>query len=112
MFVMKMEENFFEQVKSGKKVYEVRIYDESMRKIVVGDTVIFKKLPNLIDGVVAKVVDIKRFDTFEQMAQTLSLESLGFEKKNATQVARILRSMYTKEDEKNYGVIAFKIEKV
>ena len=112
MFVMKIQEDFFEQIKSGKKVYEVRIYDESMHKIVVGDTIIFKKLPNLIDGVVAKVTDVKRFDTFEQMAQILSLSSVGFEKKNASQVARFYRSLYSKEDEKNYGVIAFKIEKV
>lgn len=112
MFVMKIQEDFFEQVKSGKKVYEVRVYDEDMQKIVIGDTIIFKKMPNLIDGVVTKVVDVKKFDTFEQMAQTLSLSSVGFDKKNASQVSRFYRSLYSKEDEKKYGVIAIKIEKI
>lgn len=109
---MKIQEDFFEQVKSGKKVYEVRVYDEDMQKIVIGDTIIFKKMPNLIDGVVTKVVDVKKFDTFEQMAQTLSLSSVGFDKKNASQVSRFYRSLYSKEDEKKYGVIAIKIEKI
>lgn len=112
MFVMKIQEDFFEQVKSGKKVYEVRVYDEDMQKIVIGDTIIFKKMPNLIDGVVTKVVDVKKFDTFEQMAQTLSLSSVGLDKKNASQVSRFYRSLYSKEDEKKYGVIAIKIEKI
>ncbi|MBE5736026.1 MAG: ASCH domain-containing protein [Clostridiales bacterium] len=110
MFIMKMQGEFFDQVKSGKKIYEVRLYDEKRQKIGIGDTIIFKKQPELIDGVVTKVVDVKRFDTFEQMAQTLSLSSVGFDNKNAGQVARFYRSIYSREDEKKYGVIAFKIE--
>ena len=110
MYIMKLKEEFFDKVKAGTKVYEVRLYDEKRQKICVGDTIIFKKMPNLIDGVVTKVVDVKKFETFEQMAQTLSIESLGFEKKNAGQVARFYRSIYGKEDEKKYGVVVFKLE--
>jgi ASC-1-like (ASCH) protein len=109
---MKMKEEFFDKVKSGQKIYEVRLYDEKRQKICIGDTIIFKKMPDLIDGVVTKVVDVKRFENFEQMAQTLSIASLGFEKKNATQVSRFYRTIYGKEDEKKYGVVVFKLELV
>ena len=112
MYIMKLKEEFFDQVKSGKKIYEVRLYDEKRQKICVGDTIIFKKMPDLIDGVVTRVVDVKRFETFEQMAQTLSLSSVGFDKKNAAQVSRFYRSIYGKEDEKKYGVVVFKLELV
>jgi hypothetical protein len=54
----------------------------------------------------------KRFETFEQMAQTLSLSSVGFDNKNAGQVARFYRSIYSREDEKKFGVVAFKMELV
>lgn len=110
MYIMKLREEFFDQVKSGKKTYEVRLYDEKRKKICIGDTIIFKKMPNLIDGVVTKVVDVMKFETFEQMAQTLSLTSVGFENKNASQVSRFYRSIYGKEDEKKYGVVVFKLE--
>lgn len=112
MYIMKMKEEFFDKVKSGQKIYEVRLYDEKRQKICKGDTIIFKKMPDLIDGVVTKVVDVKRFENFEQMAQTLSIASLGFEKKNATQVSRFYRTIYGKEDEKKYGVVVFKLELV
>ena len=110
MFIMKLDAQFFDQVKSGKKIYEVRLYDEKRQKIGIGDNIIFKKQPELIDGVVVRVVDVKRFDTFEQMAMTLSLSSIGFDNKNASQVARVYRSFYSKEEEKKYGVVAFNIE--
>lgn len=112
MYIMKLKEEFFDQVKAGTKIYEVRLYDEKRQKICIGDTIIFKKMPNLIDGVVTKVVDVKRFESFEQMAQTLSLSSVGFDKKNSAQVSRFYRSIYGREDEKKYGVVAFKLELV
>lgn len=112
MFIMKLKPEFFEQVKSGKKIYEVRLHDEKRQKIGIGDNIIFKKEPELIDGVIVKVVDVKRFDSFEQMAMTLSLSSVGFDNRNAQQVARFYRTIYTREEEKKYGVVAFKLELV
>lgn len=112
MFIMKLKPEFFDQVKSGKKIYEIRLHDEKRQKIGVGDNIIFKKEPELLDGVIVRVVDVKRFNSFEDMARTLSLSSIGFDNKNATQVARFYRTIYSKEDEKNYGVVAFKMELV
>ena len=110
---MKLDPEHFDNVKSGSKTYEVRLFDEKRQKVKVGDNIIFKKQPELLDGVIVKVEDIKRFDTFEQMAQTLSIESIGFKGKNATQVAKyFLSKIYNKDDEKKYGVVAFKIELV
>ena len=88
MFIMKLRPEFFEQIRSGKRIYEIRLNDEKRQKIMAGDTIIFKKEPELLDGVIVKVVDVKRFESFEQMAQTLSLASIGFEGKNAGYVAR------------------------
>lgn len=110
MFIMKLDAEFFDKVKSGKKTYEIRLYDDKRQKISVGDTIIFKKQPELIDGVVVRVVDMKRFESFEQMAMTLSLDAVGFENKNAKQVARFYHTIYDKQDEKKYGVVALKIE--
>ena len=112
MYIMKLKEEFFDQMREGKKIYEPRLYDEKRQKICIGDTIIFKKMPNLIDGVVTKVIDVMRFESFEQMAQTLSLTGLGFEKKNSAQVSRFYRSIYGKEDEKKFGVVVFKLEKL
>ena len=112
MFVMKLSGEHFDRLKTGKKIYEVRLYDETRRKICIGDNIIFKREPDMLEGVIAKVVDVKKFDTFEQMASILSIESIGFEGKNASQVSRHYLKLYSKADEKNYGVVAFKLELV
>ena len=43
MFIMKLNSEMFDKVKSGKKTYEVRLLDEKRQKIGVGDTIIFKR---------------------------------------------------------------------
>ena len=112
MFIMKLNAEMFEKFKYGKKTYEVRLLDEKRQKIGVGDTIIFKKQPDLIDGVVVKVVEARVFQSFEQMAMTLSLASVGFENKDARQVARYYHKIYTKQEEEQYGVVAYRIEKL
>lgn len=112
VFVMKLKSEFFDKVRSGSKIYEVRLNDEKRQKIGIGDCIIFKKEPELLDGVIVRVVDVKRFESFEQMATILSLESVGFEKKNASQVSRFYHTIYSRADEKKYGVVAFKLELV
>lgn len=112
MFIMKLSSEHFDKVKSGSKTYEVRLYDENRQKIGVGDNIIFKREPDLLDGVIVRVVDVKKFDTFEQMASILSLQSIGFDGKNASQVSKYFLKMYSKSDEQKYGVVAFKFELV
>lgn len=110
MFIMKLSSEHFDRVKDGSKVYEVRLNDENRQKIGIGDCIIFKKMPDLIDGVIVRVTDVKVFSSFEEMAKILSIESIGFKGKNAEQVSRYFLKQYSRTDEKNYGVVAFKFE--
>ena len=40
---MKLKKEPFEMIKSGKKIYELRLYDEKRKKLKIGDTVEFEK---------------------------------------------------------------------
>ena len=62
MFIMKLESEFFDKVKSGEKFYEVRLYDEKRRKIAVGDTIKFVNSKNITDILCVTVVDLFVFD--------------------------------------------------
>ena len=44
---MKLNAKAFVDVKTGRQKYETRLFDEKRRKISVGDTIIFSKLPEL-----------------------------------------------------------------
>ena len=110
MYMMKLDASFFDKMKARQKVYEVRLYDEKRKSILVGDKIIFKRRPELIDGIVVRVVEIRRFESFEQMAKTMSLASVGFDGKTADEAVSYYRTIYSVEDEQKYGVVAFKVE--
>ena len=112
MYMMKLRPEFFELIRSGKKEYEVRLNDEKRQQISVGDRIIFKKEPDLFEGVIVTVEQIKRFNSFYKMAETLSLKSLGYPDKNAEQIADMYHKIYSEDDEQKYGVVAFKIKLV
>ena len=110
MIIMHLDDEFFNLVKSGKKVFEVRINDEKRRNIMVGNTILFKKRSNSLDGVVVKVVDRKQFNTFQEMVRLLDFGDLGMENKSVEEVLNLYYSIYDEELENKYGVVAFKIE--
>ncbi len=113
MHIYKLQPKFFEQIKSGKKTFEVRVNDEKRQALNVGDRIIFKKLPQLIETVVTKVVELKYFDNFDQMSRTLDLCSLGFDKgTSAEDVSREYYQFYTPMEENTYGIVAIKIQLV
>ena len=110
MYMMKLDAKFFDKMRERKKVYEVRLNDEKRSGIVVGDKIIFKRRPELIDGLVVRVVEIKRYESFEKVATSLSLNSLGFENENVQSVVDFYHTIYSVEDEKKYGVVVLKVE--
>ena len=110
MYIMKIQPEYFNMVKERKKSIEVKLLDEKRKMFKVGDTILLKKEPELFDGVVIRITEIKYFNTFLEMAQRLSIKELGFEGKSATEVNDIYHNIYTIEDEVKYGVVAMKFE--
>ena len=107
---MKLKSVYFDKIKNGKKIYEIRLNDEKRKNINIGDVVIFKKEPNLIENIQTKVKDLIYFNNFYEMTNTLPLEKLGFENLSKEEVEKIYHSFYSTEDELRFGVVAIKIE--
>ena len=63
MYIMKLKPEYFNMVKEGKKSIEVRLLDDKRKMFKVGDTILLKKEPELFDGVVIKISEIKYFNT-------------------------------------------------
>ena len=107
---MKLRSIYFDLIKSGVKIYEGRLNDEKRSLIDVGDVITFKREPELKDSFNAVVKDLVYFESFEEMANTLPLEKVGFEKETPEEVVAIYHQFYTTEDEAKYGVVAIKVE--
>ena len=111
-YEMKLKEKYFDMIKCGGKIYEIRLNDEKRWLIDAGDIIVFKKEPCLIEKINTIVKDIIYFSSFEEMASTLPLEKVGFLKERSEDVANIYHEFYTVEDETKYGVVAIKVEKI
>lgn len=108
---MKLQAKYFDLIKQGKKIYEIRLNDEKRQLIQVGDVIIFKKEPELSETLNVVVNDLIYFKAFEQMAKSLPLEKVGFETETISEVVDIYHQFYTPENEIKYGVVAMKIVK-
>ena len=109
---MKLREVYFNLIKEGKKIYEIRLNDEKRQQIDVGDYIVFQNQSNTNERIKTEVQDLVYFDTFEEMSKTLPLAKVGFEKESLQEVINIYHQFYSEENEKKYGVLAIKVKTV
>ena len=107
---MKLQQIYFDKIKNGEKIYEIRLNDEKRQLIKIQDKILFKKEPLLQDSIIAHVKDLIHFSSFEQMINTLEPSKVGFENQSISEIIDIYHEFYSIENELNYGVLAIKIQ--
>jgi len=107
---MKLKAPYFNLIKSGAKIYEVRLNDEKRQSIKVGDEILFKKEPELEETLQTEVEDLIPFNSFSELLSTLPLDKIGFAEGKEADVEDIYHNIYSKEDEQKYGVLAIKVK--
>jgi len=68
---MGLYESPFNSIKFGKKTVEVRLNDEKRRKISVGDSIKFTKLPESNETLTVEVLELREFPTFKEMYEAI-----------------------------------------
>ena len=101
---MKLKESPFERIKNGTKTIEFRLYDEKRRKVKIGDEIEFSKLPDLQEKLLVEVLDIYRAETFKDLFEKIYIDKDEIERKTKS-----MYQFYSKEQEKEYGVVGIKI---
>ena len=103
---MKLNESPFERIKNGTKTIEFRLYDEKRRKVKIGDKIEFSKLPDLQEKILVEVLDIYRDETFENLFKKIYKDT---DKEEIKRKTKSMYEIYSKEKEKEYGVVGIKI---
>jgi ASC-1-like (ASCH) protein len=109
--ILKLQPKYFESVKNGIKVIELRLLDEKRQKIKIGDEIEFKKEPNLEESIIVKVKGLLLYKTFEELIEDYPLEWLSDNTTTKEELIEILNTFYSKEEQEKYGVIGIRIEK-
>lgn len=111
--IMKLYENNFEDVKSGKKIREYRLNDEKRKLVHIGDTIRFLKLPNLDEDFVVDVEDIEVFDNWYDCYSKYYDEDFKNQYDSIEDIVEDTYNggYYTKEESETNGCVIFTIKK-
>lgn len=85
---------------------EFRLYDDKRKQIKVGDKIEFSKLPDLQEKLIVEVLELYQDKTFENLFKQLY-------KEDEEEIKRKTQSMYeiySREKEKQYGVLGIRIK--
>ena len=108
LHIMKLHSFPFDKIKEGKKIIEVRLYDEKRREIKIGDVIEFKREPEQVESVKAEVVALLNYKTFTDLADDFSSSHFGHP--NTEDLLKSIYTFYTKEEEEKYTVLGIKIK--
>ncbi len=105
VYQMKLLEKPFQAIKDGTKTIEYRLYDEKRRKLKIGDKIEFSKLPDLYEKITVEILDFYHAKNFKELFEKCMDSQLEVEEHIKT-----IYNIYSKEEEKQYGVIGIKIK--
>jgi ASC-1-like (ASCH) protein len=109
MHHMKLNPTPFEQIKSGAKTIELRLFDEKRQLIKEGDTIVFSNT-DTGETLYTTVLRLHRFDTFAALYQALPLLSCGYTKETvASAHPSDMEQYYSAEEQQRYGVVGIEL---
>ena len=103
--------DIFDIVKNGSKNVEVRLNDEKRRTLKIGDEIIFLKRPNEEEKIVAKITNLKYYDSFDSLVVNYPIERLFLSNYTNEMFLKELERFYSKDEQDKYGVVAIEFEK-
>lgn len=101
----------FDMIASGRKIYELRLYDEKRRSIKAGDEIRFTRSRGGDDSINCLVVGLHLFPSFTELYASLPLLKCGYTEEDiATADPSDMDIYYSKEKQASYGVVAIEIK--
>ena len=107
---MKVQTKYYNLLKSGKKVVELRLFDEKRQQIKIGDEIVFSNLSDTNDSFVARVINLYRAESFDKLCQIITPAQAGFTSKE--ELITVLQEFYTPDSQQKYGVLGIEIQKI
>lgn len=109
---MRIKQPYFDMIRSGKKLFELRLYDDKRAKIKPGDRIIFSHTDK--NGITTEfpteVLGLVRARNFNDLFKMLLCEQCGF---NSTEQAiTTMEQFYPEDAQRKFGVVAIAIKGV
>ena len=107
---MNLHSSPFYKIKSGEKTIELRLNDEKRQLIKIGDKIVFTNT-NTQEKLIATVINLHKFDTFNELYESLPLLKCGYTNSDIESAKPTdMEVYYSKEKQSEYGVLGIEIE--
>ena len=107
---MGLYEEYFAAIKTGRKKMEVRLNDEKRRRIKIGDSIKFIKVPEQDESLQVQVMDLTTYETFQAMYEDIPFEAFDCAGWMMKEMLEGTYDIYTPEQEEEWGVLAITIK--
>lgn len=112
IYDMHLKSDSITAIVSGIKTIEIRIFDEKRKELSVGDKLIFTNSENENQKVNVIIEELITAPDFKTLFDKINLQDGGWDKKATPESAAIdMKKYYSKEQEKENGVLAIKFVK-
>lgn len=101
---------YFTAIKEGNKTVEVRLNDEKRRKIKIGDTIEFIRVPDENETLQVQVTNLRKYDTFKEMYENIPFQDFDCAGWSMKEMVEGTYEIYSPEQEKRSGTLAITIK--
>lgn len=108
---MELKKDPFEDIRSGEKIYELRLFDVKRKQIKVDDHIVFKKLEDQNERMEVIVKGLYHYKSFRDMFEEIPLEKCDFANISKDLAVEQMYTYYSVEDEQKNGVLAIEMER-
>lgn len=102
-------DEYLTSIKEGKKTIEVRLNDDKRRKIKVGDTIEFIRIPEKNETFRVQVTKLRKYVTFEELYNDIPFKEFDCEGWTMKEMLDSTYEIYTPEQEIKWGTLAITI---
>ena len=105
---MKLATEPYNNIASGKKVIESRLFDEKRQQIALGDQIVFSENDKPENNTTTVVKGLLRYQTFKELFADHDPALFGEE--SCDFLLDQIKQFYSDEDEQKYGVVGIRLQ--
>ena len=107
---MKLKDDPFHKIASGRKTIELRLYDEKRQAIKDGDRIEFTKISNPAKKLLSEVTALHLFPSFQALYDVLPLKKCGYSGETLKHASyKDMEQYYSPEKQAQYGVVGIEL---
>ena len=111
-FISALSDPYYDYVKSGRKIWEIRLKKGGWETLQEGDAVLLFRHGGRGEFIVVEVLERKEYSSIREALEEVGVEGAIPQARSIDEALREYRRFYSEDKERKYGVVAFRVRTV